>query len=78
MNIGNIEITENDIYWALGALCLVYEYVARKIPAEGNWTILHNVMRVIDYFVKNRSTNNTEFTVAKVQIPTEEKKDLVV
>lgn len=64
----------DTVYYVLVALLAVYEALARIIPTEGNWTILQNVMKLIDFIVKNRSTKGTEFTVAKVETP----KDLVV
>ena len=43
--------------WELYAMLLlaIYEVVARFIPTEGNWSIVHALVKILDLFVKNKS-----------------------
>ena len=48
MIIENIEV--------IGLIILaIYEVVARLIPTEGNWSIVHIVVRILDIVVKNKA-----------------------
>lgn len=36
----------------------IYEIIARQIPTEGNWSILHAVMKIVDVVVKNKAKSS--------------------
>jgi hypothetical protein len=57
----------DTIYYIIVAILAVYEALARIIPTEGNWTIVQNIVKLLDYLVKNRSTAGAEFTVTKLE-----------
>jgi hypothetical protein len=38
------------------AIVTAYEALARVIPTDGNWTLLYNFVKLLDLFVKNRTT----------------------
>ena len=33
----------------------VYELISRRIPTEGNWSIVHLAVKVLDIVVKNKA-----------------------
>lgn len=63
----------NTLYLIASAILAAYEVLARVIPTEGNWSIIHNIVRVLDFFVKNRTVvENVNFTVTTKQEITNE------
>lgn len=43
-------------YQIIAALLAIYEVFARQIPTEGNWSIVHNLAKIMDVILKNKAT----------------------
>lgn len=64
----------NQIYVIASGVVAAYEVVARIIPTQGNWSIVHKLVLLLDLFIKNKAVVTpvegpktvAEFTVAAV------------
>lgn len=62
--------------YAVGSLILaIYEIVARYIPTEGNWSIIHQLVKVLDLLVPNKTVATTEGEKAEFTVTTVVKKE---
>lgn len=56
-----------EIYAILSATVSVYEIVARVVPTSKNWSIISNIVNILDLIVKNKALGDQKFAVTKVE-----------
>ena len=50
-----LEIISNNWEIAATIVLFVYEIIARQIPTEGNWSLVHYGVKILDMIMKNKA-----------------------